>query len=156
MSKWNITQRSWHLTGGGCRAFKECAELYRLLSAYTPKVQTLYRRRSRHFPCFTSLQSTDSEIHSSPPLFILLPLACSSLPNGVGAQLTCRTHQLIHPFLSLSRFPCSCTSKMFIMTRYDVQNSSPLSPAMIITHFCSTEPSFTRTFELISPTNHLH
>lgn len=121
---------------------------------HTESVRALYRRRSRHSPCFTSLQSTDSEIRSSPPSFILHPLACSSLPYRVGAQLTRR------PISSFIHFPlyssCSCTSKVFIVTRYDVQNSSPSSPAMIITHCCSTEPSFTRTFELISPTNRLH
>ncbi len=121
---------------------------------HAESVRALYRRRSRHFPCFTSLQSTDSEIHSSPPSFILHPLACSSLPYWDGAQLTRR------PISSFIHFPlyssCSCTSKMFIMTRYDVQNSSPSSPAMIITHRCSTERSFPRTFELISLTNRLH
>lgn len=120
-------------------------------SLHTPRA---YRRRSRHFPCLTSLQSVDGEIRSSTSPFILYPPACSGLPYRVCAQLTHRPiSSLIHSFLYSF---CSCTSKMFIMNRYDVQNSSPLSPAMIITHCRSTEPSFTQTFELISPTNHLH
>lgn len=77
-------------------------------------------------------QYTDSEIHRSPASFILYPRACSSLPYWVAAQLTCRpVSSFIHSSLCSS---CSCTSKMFIMTTYDVQNSSPSSPAMIITH----------------------
>lgn len=140
--------------GGTPRLQRMCCASSSSKCLHAGSVRALYRRRSRHFPCFTSLQSTDSEILSSPAPFILYPLACSSLPYWVGAQLTCRP---ISSFIHFSLYSsCSCTSKMFIIARYDVQNSSPSSLAMIITHCCSTEPSFTRTFKLISPTNHLH
>lgn len=119
---------------------------------HTESVQTLCRRRWRHSPCFTSLQSTDSEIHSSPPSFILCPLACSSLPYWDGAQLTCRPiSSFIH--FSLSVPPVLVQAKC---SPWPDMISSPSYPAMIITHFCSAEPSFTWTFKLISPTNRLH